>query len=274
MNLKDLSQRIRSWIPARQNIPGLKAKAILFIKNAPATVLAFAKSQGPRLREFARRLPDLLRSIPAAIRSFFDALALPENGRMRMMTVLWSIVICFVSVCILGKINPFQTLIPVLGIHFPVRDARVPVQLKAYSFESRTLQDVNRRLPTDGGPDRNVMRIAIALSETAGIQETAATVENMPDYGFSVKRVWVLKEGGCLIDLRSATLRSETEAFLKNRDLKDRKSQAYYMDAYFQSLTASIFTAKTGCTNVRYLIDGTSAAVKDMTYDLQKTYTN
>ncbi|MCE9596483.1 MAG: hypothetical protein K8S54_00815 [Spirochaetia bacterium] len=274
MNLRDLSQRILSLIPKKQDLPELKAKIIQAIKNGPATLVATAREILPRLIAFLRRIPAMLRAVPGQIGSFFSALAAPENGRMRMMTVLWSIVICFVSVCILGKVNPFQSIIPVLGIHLPVRDSRIPVELKAYSFESKTLQSVMRRLPTDGMPDRNVMRIALALSETAGIQETSAVVENMPDYGFSLKRVWVLKEGGCLIDLRSSTLLAETEIFLKNRDQKDRKPQAYYMDAYFQSLTASIFSAKTGCKNVSYLVDGSSGKIKDMTFDLQKSYSN
>ncbi|MBL8019943.1 MAG: hypothetical protein JNM27_09775 [Leptospirales bacterium] len=274
MNLRDLPQRILSNLPKKQDLPEIKAKLLNALRNSPASITAFAKSTGPRLKDLLKRLPDFLRSIPATIRSFFDALAQPENGKMRMMTVLWSIVLVFVSVCVLGKVNPFQSIIPILGIHLPVRDSRLPVQLKAYSFESKTLQTVNRRLPTDGTPDRNVMRIAIALSETAGIQETSAAVENMPDYGFSLKRVWVLKEGGCIIDLRSSTLQSETEAFLKNRDVKDRKPQAFYMDAYFQSLTASIFSAKTGCTSVQYLVDGKPSSIKDMTFDLSKSYTN
>jgi len=124
-------------------------------------------------------------------------------------------------------------------------------------------------LPFDQSTEKNVTRIALALSKTAGIQETAAIAEILPDYGYSIKRVWVLSDGGCLIDLRPRTLKDETDAFLRNRGLKETRPQAYCMDAYFRSLTASIFSAQAGCKSIRYLLDGTSDSPKDMAFDLR-----
>jgi len=238
------------------------------LKGALGRARVMLVSAWPDIRDAARRTPAYLRLIPGRIQSFILSLGLPENGSLRRMTLLRGGAIAFAVVCILGAQNPFGMLVPVIGVDMPVRDSRQTVKVSAYSSQAAGLVTFERRVQWTATTEENVERIAHLLADTSAIREQTAEVDNLPDYGFAIRKVWLWQSDVCIVDLRSSTLADETEAFLRNRNKDELKPRSTYLDAYFQGLTQSILSAVPACKSIQYLLDGKRESIKDMKFDL------
>lgn len=265
----------------REKLASLAAQIRAFDwKNLPAAsreLLMRARTSAvaawPAVRDAARKAPAAARRVPGRIQSFILSLGQPENGALRRMTLLRGLAIAFAAVCILGAQNPFGMLVPLLGVDMPVRDSRQTVKVSAYSSQSNGLVTFERRVQWSATTEENVERIAHLLADTSAIREQTAEVDNLPDYGYAIRKVWLWQNDACIVDLRAKTLADETDSFLRNRNKDEIKPRATYMDAYFQGLTQSILSAVPACKSVQYLLDGKRESVKEMKFDLSQPRT-
>lgn len=229
-------------------------------------------SKWPAFVESVKRLPSVLRPLPGRIQSFFFSLGLPENGALRRMTLLRGLAIAFAGVCILGSQNPFGMLVPVLGVDMPVRDSRQTVTVTGYSSLTNGLVTFERRIQWSATPEENVERIAHLLVDTSAIREKAAQIDNLPNYGYAIRKVWRWQNDTCYVDLRSETLTEEADIFLRNRNKEEIKPRPAYLDAFFQGLTQSVLVSLPACKSVQYLIDGKRESIKEMKFDLSQSH--
>lgn len=249
-----------------KTLPALLGNAF---RDARASIV----SRWPAILAAIKNLPSTLRPLPGRFQSFILSLGQPENGALRRMTLLRGLAIAFAGVCILGAQNPFGMLIPVLGVDMPVRDSRQTVTVMGYSSVTNGLVSFERRIQWSATPEENVERIAHLLVDTSAIREKAAQIDNLPNYGYAIRKVWRWQNDTCFIDLRSETLTEEADIFLRNRNKDEIKPRPAYLDAFFQGLTQSVLVSLPACKSVQYLIDGRREAVKDMKFDLSRTHT-
>lgn len=247
----------------RSLLAGLRAR----VARTPELLRALK----PRAVAFFQSIPARVRAFPGQLRDLVARFQDPENGEFRRMSILKAIAFLFLAVCILGAQNPFGMLVPIFGIDMPVRDSRVTVKVSAYSSQAKGLVTFERRVAFAPTTEESVEQVAHLLVDTSAIQERAAQIDNLPDYGFAIRKVWVW-QNSCWIDLRSETLLEETEAFTRNRNKDDLKPVAAYYDAYFSGLTTSVLYTVPACQSIQYLVDGRRPSIKDMKFDLAQVH--
>lgn len=259
----------------REKLANLQSRARSFDWKSVPGIL---KTQAMRLRDLWPSIwsalrysaPAYVRKLPGRIQDFILSLGRTENGALRRMTLLRGVALAFAAVCILGAQNPFGMLIPVIGIDMPVRDARQTIQVTGYSSQTNGLVSFERRIQWSSTPEENVERVAHLLVDTSAIRERAAQIDNLPDYGYAIRKVWRWQNDVCIIDLRSQSLTEEADTFLRNRNKDEIKPRAAYLDAYFSGFTESVLNAVPECKSVQYLIDGKRENIKDMKFDLSQ----
>lgn len=263
-------------------------------QNQPAEEQDRAPSTGSRLLR-------AIRDIPRAWNNFLADLT--HRPRTRFLTILWAVVIIFLSVNILTGGNPFRLLVPGMAFQPPTLDGRPVVELRGVGRTDNRLISYKRRMASQDSVEAAVGKLAFLVSEPVGLREGMseregyADLEPLPRLGFSVRQIW-FRDKGLIVDLRKSTLLKETSLFHKNRhrasvvpaeaqeDEKDKdrtrrrrqkeaetRAHAHYLDSYFRSLTASIFAAHEEVESVTYLLDGESDTIDEMEFDLDVRYT-
>jgi hypothetical protein len=216
------------------------------------------------------------------------------------------VVIIFLSINILTGGNPFRLLVPGMAFQPPTLDGRPIVEMRGVARTNDQLISYKRRMADQESVEAAVGKLAFLVSEPVGLREgmnereSYADLEPLPRLGFAVRQVWFRKAeaGAVIVDLRKATLLKETSLFHKNRhrastvpaeaqeqeDDKDRSRRrrqteaetqalAHYLDSYFRSLTASIFSSRQDVGSVMYLLDGEPDTIEAMEFDLDVRYT-
>ncbi|MCB1323990.1 MAG: hypothetical protein H7A21_01345 [Spirochaetales bacterium] len=226
----------------------------------------------------ARRLPEHARTAKTAFVRYIHRLG--SEPRVRFKTLAWSIVAVFLGISILSSSNPYRLLVPFLAFPLPVPDEREPIELYGISRESRQSISVRRLLDTNGDIEERAHRIARVISMPPGLRESVQgtdyySLDYLPEFNHAIRKIWFVPDmhsGLLIIDIRRATLDDEVQIFFSAHEAHAR-TETEIVDAYFHSLTASIFSAIPEVQCVQYLIDGQPGSIPGVRFPLDVRYT-
>ena len=229
------------------------------------------------LRE-ARRLPEYARGAQTGFVRYLHRLG--SEPLIRFKTLAWSIVAVFLGISILSDSNPYRLLVPGLAFPLPVPDEREATELYGMSRESRESISVRRLLDTSGDVEDRAHRIARVISMPPGLRESVQgtdyySLDYLPEFNHAIRKIWFvpdLHSGLLIIDIRRATLDDEVQIFFSAHEAHAR-TETEIVDAYFHSLTASIFSAIPEVQCVQYLIDGQPGSIPGVRFPLDVRYT-
>lgn len=226
-----------------------------------------------------KRLPTIVRSLPGRLNATHQRLM--NDQSLRFKTVCWSLVITFVSICILSNSNPFRLLIPGWAVALPAVEQRAYVRVYGISRDSGQPVAATRPVSLDGGMEERLQRVAFLVNQPMGLDEkqfdeSYRSLDFLPDLGYAIKRIWFVENlagGLVIVDLRKETVMQELDSFYRARQSTAEDSDEMQLaDAYFISYTASIFSVEDKAQAVQYLLDGQSAALPGMRFDLSRRY--
>ena len=204
---------------------------------------------------------------------------LSTSARTRFLTVMWGFCLIFLGVTFLGAVNPLRLLIP--GVVFPLPATSVQLDVKIYGVDTDTgkLIEVQRRMAPIQDPLRKFREIAYLVARPRGFRQEgpldATDIMPLPRLGYSIRKIWFQNkqsQGRLILDLRRSTLDAELERFARVRTKKGGVGQYRNMDAYFYSLTATLFLVAPEVKSLVYLLDGESKKIDAMKFDLSRPY--
>lgn len=153
-----------------------------------------------------------------------------------------------------------------------------PVRLYGLSREDHKLIPVTREIYLGENIEKNIEHLAFVTARTHSLRQglldqTYKNLTPLPQLGFAIRKIWYRpkNDGGLLVDLRRTTIIQEMKKFTKQYGVKTNRN-SFYLDGYFQTLTASIFETQPDIQSIRYLLDGKIAALRGMQFDLSLKY--
>jgi hypothetical protein len=206
------------------------------------------------------------------IKKFFDALM--EKPRLRYLSFIWSIVIIFAGFHLLVQVNPLRLIFPGLIYSFPVFDKRQIKSIYIFSAKEMELKKIDKKIYLSDDQEKNIHNLAFIISGQFDLRDEKydqIESEIYPNLGFAIKKIWFYNEnqaGKLIVDLREKTIDEEFDIFFKDREFPAHKTKSYFLDAYFQSLTRSIFSIEDKIKLVIFLVDGKSKSLADMKFDM------
>ena len=226
----------------------------------------------PNFSNLKRLSADFISNLIGRFRSYFASL--DSNPRIRFLTFLWSVAVIFIGFHILVQANPLRFIVPGFTYPFPVFDQREKKEIFYFSADKRILRKTIKKIYHSDQLEQNVQNLAFTISGLHELRDGEHIIndaEIFPTVAFGIKKIWFYNEknaGQLIIDLREDTIDEEFNLFFKDRQFADYKTKSYFLDAYFEVLTRSIFSIENEVKLVIYLVDGESKTLPDMKFDL------
>ncbi len=201
------------------------------------------------------------------------------NKSFSFQFILNLFLIFWITGMIIVGFNPLKLFWAETIFPIPPQERRTQLNIFVPDIDNaNTLKPISKLILETTDPLFTVLFMAHTISnpkiDSLGttLKTKASSLQELPLLGHAITRVWLTDDKTMLININENILTFEMKSYIQKSKRKNT-DEAYYLNLFFQALSASILNTKKDIKLLMYRIDGIKKNIHGMSFDLEQTLT-